>query len=54
MLKLAGYQEKIQAIMSDSDIDYPEYKKLNLCEAQWYMSSEMMVTKKNGKLEYAN
>ncbi len=37
--------------MSDSDIDYPEgpeHKKLNLCEAQWYMSLEMMVAKKTG------
>ncbi len=36
MFKLAGHQAQIQAIMSDSDIDYPEHKKvkLNLCEDQ--------------------
>ncbi len=50
MFDSAGHQEQIQAIMLDNDIDYYEHKKLNLCEAQSYMSSEMMVAKKTGGL----
>ncbi len=40
--------------MSDSDIDYPEYKKvkLNLCEAQYVLRNDGC--KENRRLKYAN